>query len=198
MENKIMITPEMIKNATTYMPLMKKHEVIASMLPLCIDKVNVSYQNAESGIDDPMPNRAQANNEMIAMNLMGLLASYYLKQPFDFSEKDNQMPANVYDQWAGSHVMNQLDRLKGNKEVGNKVYDLLYDFKDFKWTLLREIDALLAHQNDAVTRMAQLLGKMGQEQMTPEQLEEAVSKLKKLAEQKEASAEDAEQVTSNA
>jgi hypothetical protein len=34
--------------------------------------------------------------------------------------------------------------------------------------------------------------------MTPEQLEEAVGKLKELAQQKEASAEDAEQVTSNA
>ena len=39
MENKIVITPEIVKNATDYIPLMKKQEMAETIAQKCIVKV---------------------------------------------------------------------------------------------------------------------------------------------------------------
>lgn len=167
MENKIVITPEIVKNATDYIPMMKKQEMAETIAQKCIVKVLMKYTEKGDGTDSvPMPDRYQEYHMYTKLYLMGVLAHEYLHIPYEgdgtgkeiIDYENLKMPANVYDQWGESHVLNQLEQMKTDREMREKVFDLLNDFKDFRWMLAHEIDILLGHNNDVVTRMMQALG----------------------------------------
>ena len=167
MENKIVITPEIVKNATDYIPLMKKQEMAETIAQKCIVKVLMKYTEKGDGTDSvPMPDRYQEYHMYTNLYLMGVLAYEYLHIPYEgdgtgkeiIDYENLKMPANVYDQWGASHVLNQLEQMKTDRELREKVFDLLNDYKDFRWMLAHEIDILLGHNNDVVTRMMQALG----------------------------------------
>ena len=167
MENKIVITPEIVKNATDYIPLMKKQEMAETIAQKCIVKVLMKYTEKGDDTDSvPMPDRYQEYHMYTNLYLMGVLAHEYLHIPYEgdgtgkeiIDYENLKMPANVYDQWGESHVLNQLEQMKTDRELREKVFDLLNDFKDFRWMLAHEIDILLGHNNDVVTRMMQALG----------------------------------------
>lgn len=167
MENKIVITPEIVKSATDYIPLMKKQEMAETIAQKCIVKVLMKYTEKGDGTDSvPMPDRYQEYHMYTNLYLMGVLAHEYLHIPYEgdgtvkeiIDYENLKMPANVYDQWGASHVLNQLEQMKTDREMREKVFDLLNDFKDFRWMLAHEIDILLGHNNDVVTRMMQALG----------------------------------------
>ena len=167
MENKIVITPEIVKNATDYIPLMKKQEMAETIAQKCIVKVLMKYTEKGDGTDSlPMPDRYQEYHMYTNLYLMGVLAHEYLHIPYEgdgtgkeiIDYENLKMPANVYDQWGASHVLNQLEQMKTDRELREKVFDLLNDYKDFRWILAHEIDILLGHNNDVVTRMMQALG----------------------------------------
>lgn len=180
MENKIVITPEIVKNATDYIPLMKKQEMAETIAQKCIVKVLMKYTEKGDGTDSvPMPDRYQEYHMYTNLYLMGVLAHEYLHIPYEgdgageeHTGYDNlKMPANVYDQWGESHVLNQLEQMKTDREMREKVFDLLNDYKDFRWMLAHEIDILLGHNNDVVTRMLQALGASIKE-MTADSMQE--------------------------
>lgn len=167
MENKIVITPEIVKNATDYIPLMKKQEMAETIAQKCIVKVLMKYTEKGDGTDSvPMPDRYQEYHMYTNLYLMGVLAHEYLHIPYEgdgtgkeiIDYENLKMPANVYDQWGASHVLNQLEQMKTDRELREKVFDLLNDYKDFRWMLAHEIDILLGHNNDVVTRMMQAIG----------------------------------------
>ena len=167
MENKIVITPEIVKSATDYIPLMKKQEMAETIAQKCIVKVLMKYTEKGDGTDSvPMPDRYQEYHMYTNLYLMGVLAHEYLHIPYEgdgtgkeiIDYENLKMPANVYDQWGASHVLNQLEQMKTDRELREKVFDLLNDYKDFRWMLAHEIDILLGHNNDVVTRMMQALG----------------------------------------
>lgn len=180
MENKIVITPEIVKNATDYIPLMKKQEMAETIAQKCIVKVLMKYTEKGDGTDSvPMPDRHQEYHMYTNLYLMGVLAHEYLHIPYEgdrtgkeiIDYENLKMPANVYDQWGASHVLNQLEQMKTDRELREKVFDLLNDFKDFRWMLAHEIDILLGHNNDVVTRMMQALGASIKE-MTADSMQE--------------------------
>lgn len=167
MENKIVITPEIVKNATDYIPLMKKQEMAETIAQKCIVKVLMKYTEKGDGTDSvPMPDRYQEYHMYTNLYLMGVLAHEYLHIPYEgdgtgkeiIDYENLKMPANVYDQWGASHVLNQLEQMKTDRELREKVFDLLNDYKDFRWMLAHEIDILLGHNNDVVTRIMQAIG----------------------------------------
>ena len=167
MENKIVITPEIVKSATDYIPLMKKQEMAETIAQKCIVKVLMKYTEKGDGTDSvPMPDRYQEYHMYTNLYLMGVLAHEYLHIPYEgdgtgkevIDYENLKMPSNVYDQWGASHVLNQLEQMKTDRELREKVFDLLNDYKDFRWMLAHEIDILLGHNNDVVTRMMQALG----------------------------------------
>lgn len=180
MENKIVITPEIVKNATDYIPLMKKQEMAETIAQKCIVKVLMKYTEKGDGTDSvPMPDRYQEYHMYTNLYLMGVLAHEYLHIPYEgdgtgkeiIDYENLKMPANVYDQWGASHVLNQLEQMKTDRELREKVFDLLNDYKDFRWMLAHEIDILLGHNNDVVTRMMQALGASIKE-MTADSMQE--------------------------
>lgn len=180
MENKIVITPEIVKNATDYIPLMKKQEMAETIAQKCIVKVLMKYTEKGDGTDSvPMPDRYQEYHMYTNLYLMGVLAHEYLHIPYEgdgtgkeiIDYENLKMPANVYDQWGASHVLNQLEQMKTDREMREKVFDLLNDYKDFRWMLAHEIDILLGHNNDVVTRMMQAIGTSIKE-MTADSMQE--------------------------
>ena len=84
MENKIVITPEIVKNATDYIPLMKKQEMAETIAQKCIVKVLMKYTEKGDGTDSvPMPDRYQEYHMYTNLYLMGVLAHEYLHIPYE-------------------------------------------------------------------------------------------------------------------
>ena len=70
----------------------------------------------------------------------------------------------AYDELASSMIFNQLERLKKtDKEVGNVIFDALYDFKTLEQMVNAEIKELLSRRNDVVTRVMDMIMLIGSE-----------------------------------
>lgn len=153
MEDRIIITPEMLEKASDYIPLLERQEMLESIARVCVVKVKMEVKLTGSTDTVSMPERYQEHRIMTKLCLMGVLALKYLHVDYDGDDRSLQMPANIYDQWAGSHVLNQIERMKSDKTVGEKAFRILKDYRDFCNDLYREIDILLGHQNDVVYRL---------------------------------------------
>ena len=109
------------------------------------------------------------------IHLMYVLLTEYLqvKVNDDFSAED-------YDNYAKFHPMNQLERFKsGSVEVKNKVFDLLYDFKELKKLIDTEIYNLKCAHNDALERFLAGVTLLS----NPENVQKMVAELQKVTEQ---------------
>lgn len=153
MEDRIIITPEMLEKASDYIPLLERQEMLESIARVCVVKVKMDVKLTGTDEVVSMPERYQEHRIMTKMCLMGVLALKYLHVDYDGEDRSLQMPANIYDHWAGSHVLNQIEKLRSDKTVGDKAFRILKDYRDFCNDLYREIDILLGHQNDVVYRM---------------------------------------------
>lgn len=160
MESKIIITKEIIEKANDYTPLQLKVEMVERIAQECVARV-VMTKVGKNGEQEPLPDRCQEQPLFTNLYLMGVLASKYLFIPYDGeydAKEDNpyyglMMPLNIYDQFAASHVINQLEKLKGDKECRDKVFNILYDYGQFRRMLYDEIHRIVEHRNDVVWRM---------------------------------------------
>lgn len=152
----ITITEQDILNAAVYTPISVKEKYTRAVAFLCLEPVEI-----KDG-DDVLPTMFRENKKLKAQYLMGTLAML-LKKPFE-SEKLSSgdeltgcMEETEYDLWAGSHVMNQLERLKKGKNaaVVNKLFDLLYEYKSFELMLTGAIRDELEERNDVFNRTMQ-------------------------------------------
>ena len=174
----VKLTPEMIQNANTYLPILEKANLAEAIARRAVISVSFSYKTSETAEPVPMPSGAQEAPFLTSMCLMGVLASKYLKQGGDWDD-DIQMPANLYDEWAGSHVMNQLERMKADKSIAGRVYDLLADYKEFRWMVRQMVETKVAQGMDVVSRLHQMLSASALD-VSPKQLEEALEQLEKM------------------
>lgn len=166
---KIVITTEDIQRAESYMPVAMKEAAVRMMATLCIDEVAPGKER--DGL--PAPLFFRENRLHRQQFFMGVLAGYYLKKPYRMAKlryKDGKgetrvedlnymMDTEELDIWAGSHVMNQLERIKKKRDgCADKVYDLLYDLKGFENMLAGAIRDELERRNDPLRRMMELFG----------------------------------------
>lgn len=160
MESKIIITKEIIEKAIDYIPLQLKVEMVERIAQECVARV-VMTKVGKNGEQEPLPDRCQEQPMLTNLYLMGVLASKYLFIPYDGeydTREDNpyyglMMPLNIYDRFAASHVINQLEKLKGDKECRDKVFNILYDYGQFRRMFYDEIHRIVEHRNDVVWRM---------------------------------------------
>lgn len=150
MSGKIEITKGMMEAARDYVPLTEKEAWVAENAPKCFDKLQITAD------DDPMPPMYMVNTGLKSRYLMAALARLYLRAaPLGAAEDEQCMSVEEYDAWAGSHVMNQLERWKRDETFRAKTYDLLFDYKDLEKRFSTQLSGLLAVQNDSVIRQAQ-------------------------------------------
>lgn len=173
---KIELTEEIMLGCNSYLKIMEKTAMAEYIAEHSIDKVSISTN--ESGY--PMPDMYKENAQRKSRYLMGALAQFYLGLPFEPIEGEKfMMDAVDYDKFAGSHILNQIERMKRSqtKEVREMAFDLLYDYREFEKRVNREISAMLTIMNDPTSRL--LLAQ--QTDNTPEAFQAAQAELRKLA-----------------
>lgn len=180
------ITIEDVKKARSYMPAATKQAVARLMAQLVTRIVeNDAGPDGKSlpplRVEDPV-RRLQC--------LHGVLCGWYFGSDYEREtlhyrdgagqEKtrpmDYVMSLEQLDKWLEGHPMNQLERLKKEKAVANKVYDILYDFRAFELMLNGAIREEIEKANDPALRMAEMLAA----QTTPEELKKAMELLEEM------------------
>lgn len=160
----VKITPEIIEQACDYIPMLEKHNMAEQIAQQCVHRVKMTMLD-NNGNRKAIPDRFQEAQLFTNLYMMGILAKLYLMIPYDgdSDKKDDnpyyglQMPLNTYDQFAGSHVLNQLEQLKSDKSCKDKVYNILYDYRKLQRMINGEIETILGHQNDVVWRLLDAL-----------------------------------------
>lgn len=146
----IEITKEMIAKARDYIPYKEKEDWINANAPKCFDRLSI-----KSG-EEQMPPMYSVNIGLKKRYLMAAFANMYLGLTYDPDEQDVELMSVIdYDKWSENHVFNQMDRLKRDAELRNKVFDIMEDYKDLSKWFSAQINSLLTVQNDYVIRQAQ-------------------------------------------
>lgn len=163
----ITITKEDIEQANTFLPIEIKAILSQTIAELSLDKVEM-----KTDADEALPPMWKERRGTKELMLMGVFCRAYLNKDF----KCNQIPARdaktgeltetecdyfmtseVYNEWAGSHIFNQLDKLKKDKSIADKVYDILDDFYAFRNMVNGEIRDMVEEKNDVVGRLSQFM-----------------------------------------
>lgn len=169
----IEITKEQLKNARTYIPIASKEILAEQIAGWVMESVEMTKDSMF-----PMPPMWKENRAVKNLLMLGIFCRYYLRLDFDCQgvrlmedgkqvgeqEIDFFPTTEAYDELASSMIFNQLERLKKtDKEVGNVIFDALYDFKTLEQMVNAEIKELLSRRNDVVTRVMDMIMLIGSE-----------------------------------
>ena len=166
------ITEEMVKKATKYVPLAEKMGFIAAYAPDCLKEVEISVQKLQSDSLLALPPLWAENIQFKQMYLLRAFLEMYLhiKVAEEFTSKE-------YDKYASSHPFNQVERLKGDIEVKATVLDILADFRELKKLFDTEIYNLKAARNDGMERALAAISIIS----SPEAIKKLTDEMQKLA-----------------
>lgn len=171
--DRIVLTAETLENARTYLPIAEKQAIAEAAENNCILRVEVGAKD-DNGTYFAAPAMAMENPAKKAMLLTGVLAKWYLQIQFN-GEGNEYLPTDEeYDALAGSHLLNQIERLKRDKAIADKCFDLLADYKLLEKMVNATVYSDLQVRNDAVLR---LLADM-QAKTTPEYFSSVAEQLK--------------------
>lgn len=177
---KIVLTEESVKKAVSYVPIKAKDDFCDYCAIRCLQKVRI---NLTDETNSAMPDMWMENTSAKARYLMSALLILYLGYPVkevDREEGDTWlMTEDLYDSCGMSHIVNQLDRMKGTAAVRDKVFDLLRDYRDLEKRLNTAIYNNLTIQNDPANR---IFAKVAMD-MSRESLEENKKALEELKQQ---------------
>lgn len=163
----ITITAQDIEQANSFLAIEVKASLSQTIAELAIEKVEMKTDANEAL--PPMWKERRGTKELM---LMGIFCRAYLNKDF----KCNQIPvrdaktgelidtdcdyfmtSEAYNEWAGSHIFNQLDKLKKDKSIADKVYDILDDFYAFRNMVNGEIRDIVEEKNDVVGRLSSFM-----------------------------------------
>lgn len=147
----ITLTKEMIENARDYIPIERKHIWCKNVAAACVVDVTVNGTGVDGVV--ALPNRWEENVMARTMALASALAQNYL----GIWDEEAVLQANDYDEIMGSHIVNQLERLKADKEIRDKIFNIQYDYNELKKMLNTEIYSRLGHLNDTLSRAVVML-----------------------------------------
>ena len=152
MFEKFALTAEEIQKAEDYIPIEKKIKFVEENAPLCVDRMNVMATIGEDSVE--LPPIYKENSELKSRFLLGFLLKEYFG--IKYAEEDDveyAITREEYDRISSSHIFNQLERMKSNQALRDKVFDLLSDYKDVEKRMNTEIYGILNTQNDPVARV---------------------------------------------
>lgn len=145
------IDEEMIEKATAYMPLSMKKAIAVAVAKQCLETVDKTTESIATETALPIP---QLYKEACGAKVPYLM--YYFLTEYLHIELSDDFDQSDYDYYAQFQPLMQLERLKVNckkQENKNKVFDILYDFKELKKMLDTEIFNLKESKNDTLTRL---------------------------------------------
>lgn len=175
---KITITAQKLMNARDYVPLAEKARFAQDAADLCFDRMELRISGGPESL--PMPPMYKENTGVKMRVLMGGFARLYLGDSIDTEKKITSdadgkdqveeispwlMKQTAYDLYAGSHIFNQIERLKSEYgDVRDKAFDVLADWRATEKMLNAEISGKLMVMNEPVSRIMMAM----QSQTTPE------------------------------
>lgn len=169
------LTPEMMKNAQTYMPVEIKMELAKLLAESCVVDLPDTEENLPAGEILNLPHLKGEDMQIKQINLMTTLVSYYLQLDYD-----KEMPkAEVYDYFSSAHLLNQIERYKSDKDLKDIAFDLLADYKEYKKFVDTEIYNLKQTANDPFTRFLSTMAIVN----APESLRKLVEEYQKNGKQ---------------
>lgn len=140
------LTEEHINNAVTYMPILEKEIYAKEIAKLCVFAKTPSKNDTEEFSDSfPYLFREHLPTKMKA--LLSVFLSFYFNV-----EIEGEITDSSYDFYASGHIYNTLEKYKAQKNLRNKVFEILSDFKEFKKIVDNEISNLIAENNDTLIR----------------------------------------------
>lgn len=143
------IDEEMIKKATSYIPLALKKAIAKATAEACLEEVDKTTSNIANETQLPIP---QLYREECGAKPLYLM--YYFLTEYLHIAVSDEFTEEEYDYYAGSHIFNQLERFKtADKEIKDKVFDILYDYKELKKMLDTEIFNLKESRNSSLDRI---------------------------------------------
>lgn len=163
----ITLTKEIIQKANDYIPIERKHIWVRNVAAAVVVPVTVS--GGDSSV--VLPDRHEENTMARTMAMASVLAQNYLGV---YSE-ETVLQAADYDEIMSSHLVNQLERMKSDKELRDKIFNILYDYSELKKMLNTEIYSRLGHLNDTLARALVAL-----QSVSPEGMEEAAKQAQEL------------------
>lgn len=177
------VTKELLKNAITYMPLSVKRDVSKQLAKLCLEDVDTDEQNKVGESLIALPHLKGENLALKNMLLLNTLIGFYLD--LDLPEKDENGndidPYKRYDEYAGGHLLNQIERFKSDPEVKDIVFDLLSDFKEFKKMVDTEIYNEKSNANDPIPRFSAAVAVL----TSPDTMKTIIEEIQKIGEEKD-------------
>ena len=169
----IELTKEQLKDAKTYIPIAAKEILAEQIAGWVMESVEMTKDSMF-----PMPPMWKENRAAKNLLMLGILCKYYLGLDFACQsvrliedgkqvgeqEIDFFPTTEAFDELAGSMIFNQLERLKkGNNDICNTIFDLLYDYKTLEQMVNAEIKDLLARKNDVIARVVDMATLIGSE-----------------------------------
>ena len=181
----IEITKEQLKNARTYIPIAAKEILAEQIAGWVMESVEMTKDSAF-----PMPPMWKENRAAKNLLMLGILCKYYLCIDFECQsvrllENGKSVGEQEVDFFpTSSMILNQLERLKkGNSDISNIIFDILYDYKTLEQMVNAEIKELLSRKNDVVARVVEILMFAGEE-MNLESLKGELNKLQSATKEK--------------
>lgn len=164
-----------IINACTYMPILEKERVAAAICEECLNEIKLSVK--KNAVNDYIPSIYGADFSRRQRCMLGVLLKFYLKKEFTPVEKSEfLMSADEYDAWGKNHIINQLERLKQNAKVRERIFCLLDDYRELERRVNSEIKDILAAQNDMCVRLYLMVTR----QTDPEEINQKLGRIKEM------------------
>lgn len=166
------ITKEMLLAAKTYMPLADKEDLASQIASDCIRPMKTADQNRPGESLLALPSLMEENYALKTVLLQWVLLNYYLG--VDGYGKDGDQ-YDEYDRYAESHLLNQIERYKSDRETKDAAFDLLDDWREFKKMVDTMIYNHKCNVNDPIARFAAAAAVLS----TPENVSVLLEELKK-------------------
>ena len=167
----ITLTKEIIENAKDYIPVERKHIWCKNVASACVAKVTVTGNGADNS-PFYLPDRWEENTMARQMAMASALAQNYL----GLWDEEEVLQGKDYDEIMGSHLINQLERMKSDRDVRDKVFNILYDYNELKKMLNTDIYSRLGHLNDPLSRALAAL-----QMVRPESMQELTDQVNELS-----------------
>lgn len=164
----ICLTEEHLREASvSYVSMRDKEEFIKDVSPGCFDRMEIGTENGE-----PLPPFYKESALRKHRYMTAALMNLYLRLPMDIVEDGGpwDITDETYEAASGSFLISQLERIKkrtADKELQDKIYDLLADYKLLEKLLNAECYGMLPAMNDALSRFQMMMSA----QTTPEAME---------------------------
>lgn len=156
-----------VEKARSYVPMAEKIAFAERVSNRCRCVVRLGIQEDPQQLS-PLPDMHMENTEKKMRYMMGALLRLYFGVDFDGVENDGLLlSADDYDRAAGAHLLNQIERMKNDKSVRDKCFDIIQDYKVLEKMANAELYATLQVENDPVSRLSAYF----QASVSPENME---------------------------